>query len=192
MTAYRALPAALAALLWCSAAGAIQQVKSLYTAVDLSKCQPAAGEEHAGPAWSCDGLPGFPVYVASAPQGVYLSVGANADKQRAAGQTLKSANTVFEPGGMRTTIEWRFVVRGGRPVPYATIVRYFTHDATAHGEVLVVMRVTENEVCHVAHVDALANLDAMVLARKLADTDARAKPCPDVPAVQGARGRSPM
>jgi len=190
MTAYRVLLAALASLLWCSAAVAIQQIKSLYTAVDLAKCHSAEGRE--GPAWSCDGLAGFPVYVASGPDGVYLSVGANADKQRAAGQTLKSTNTVFEPGGMRTTIEWRFVVRDGRPVPYATIVRYFTHDATTQGQVLVVMRVTEQEVCHVAYVDALANLDAMVLARKLADTDARAKPCPDVPAVQGARGRSPM
>lgn len=190
MPVSRVLAAALAAFVWCSAAGAVQQVKSLYTSVDLATCVSAAGGS--GPAWRCDGLPGFPVYVANGPHRVYVSVGADADKRRAARQTLTSYNTVFEKGGRRATIEWRFVVRDGQPVPYATIVRYFTHGTTGHGEVLVVMRVADDEVCHVAYVDALANLDAMVLARRIADQDARARPCPDEPAVQGARGRSPM
>jgi hypothetical protein len=83
-------------------------------------------------------------------------------------------------------------VRDGQPVPYATIVRYFTRSATGAGEVLVVMRVTDGEVCHVAYVDALANLDAIVLARRIADTVARSKECPQEPSVQGAQGRSPM
>lgn len=176
---------------WCGAAAAIQQVKSLYTAIDLSACS-AVGGDATGRARLCEGLPGYPVYIAEGDHATYLSVGPEAGTRRAAQQTLAASNTVFEKGGQRATIEWRFVVREQRTIPYATIVRYFTHDRTGDGEVLVVMRVADGEVCHVAYVDALANLDAIVLARKLADTVARSKDCPGVPEVHGAQGRSPM
>ena len=176
-------------VLWCGAAAAIQQVKSLYTAVDLSACARVSGDDRA---WLCEGLPGYPIYLAEGDHGAYLSVGSDAGQRRAAKQTLKSFNTLFEKGGQRTTVEWRFVVRDKQPVPYATIVRYFTRSAAGAGEVLVVMRVTDREVCHVAYVDALANVDAIVLARKLADTVARSEACPQEPSVQGAQGRSPM
>lgn len=179
----------LIALLWCGAAGAIQQVRSLYTAVDLSACKAVPGR---GEARLCEGLPGYPVYVSTGAGGAYLSVGADAAKRRAAQQTLRSSNTLFEKGGQRTTVEWRFIIRNERPVPYATIVRYFTRSEAGAGQVLVVMRVTEREACHVAYVDALANADAIVLARELADTIARAQECPSEPSAKGARGRSPM
>lgn len=182
---------AIVIVLWCGAAEAIQQIRSLYTAVDLSACETVAGGA-GSQARLCEGLPGYPIYISEADQGVYLSVGPDADKRRAAQQTLKSANTLFDRSGRRTTVEWRFVVRNGRTVPYATIVRYFTQSEKGGGEVLVVMRVTDSEVCHVAYVDALANADAMVLARKLADTVARTEECPEQPSVQGAQGRSPM
>jgi len=177
-------------VLWCGAAEAIQQVKSLYTAVDLSACKAVRGARDGGRL--CEGLPGYPIYVAENDHAAFLSVGSHAEKRRAAGQTLKSFNTLFEKGAKRTTVEWRFVVREQRTVPYATIVRYFTRSATGAGEVLVVMRVTDREVCHVAYIDALANVDAIVLARRIADTVARSKPCPQEPSVQGAVGRSPM
>lgn len=180
---------AVAIVLWCGAAAAVQQVKSLYTAVDLSACKPAGS---GGKARLCEGLPGYPIYIAEGDRGAYLSVGPDAEKSRAAQQTLRSLNTLFDKGVPRTTVEWRFVVRDGQTVPYATIVRYFTWNATDAGQVLVVMRVTDREVCHVAYVDALANVDAMVLARRIADTAARSKPCPQEPSVQGAEGRSPM
>ena len=192
MAAYPArLITVVIVLLWCGAAEAIQQIRSLYTAVDLSACKTVAGGA-GSPARLCEGLPGYPIYISEGEQGVYLSVGPEADKRRAAQQTLKSFNTLFDKGGQRTTVEWRFVVRNGRTVPYATIVRYFTQGERGGGEVLVVMRVTDIEVCHVAYVDALANADAMVLARKLADTVARSQACPEQPSVQGAHGRSPM
>jgi hypothetical protein len=170
---------AVAIVLWCDAAGAIHQVRSLYTAVDLSACRTMAGGRESL-ARLCDGLPGYPIYVAEGTHGTYLSVGPDAEQRQAAQQTLKSFNALFEKGGQRLTVEWRF------------IVRYFTWSATDAGQVLVVMRVTDREVCHVAYVDALANVDAIVLARKLADTEARSKPCPQEPAVYGAQGRSPM
>lgn len=178
------------AVLWCDGAEAIQQVRSLYTAIDLGRCRAVAGE--GARARLCSGLPGYPVYVAEAPHAVYLSIGRDAESRQAARQTLKSFNTLFPSGGHRTTVEWRFVVREQRTVPYATIVRYFTESATGAGEVLVVTRVTAEETCQVAYIDALANGDAIVLARKVADTTARRGPCPEEPAVYGAKGRSPM
>lgn len=182
--------ALIGSVLWCGAATAVQPVRSLYTAIDLAACTTVAGP--AGTARLCQGLPGYPIYIAEGDRGVFLSVGPDAEKRRAARQTLSSFNTLSEKGGQRPTIEWRFVVRDNRTVPYATIVRYLTQSATGTGEVLVVMRVTDREACHVAYVDALANLDAIVLARRIADKVARLQPCPQEPSVQGARGRSPM
>lgn len=190
MVAHWARLTAISTFLWCGAAAAIQPVRSLYTAIDLSACPAVSGA--GGHARLCRGLPGYPIYVAEGDRGVYLSVGSDAEKRRAARQTLSSFNTLFDKAGQRPTIEWRFVVRDKRTVPYATIVRYFTQSAAGTGEVLVVMRVTDREACHVAYVDALANLDAIVLARRIADKVARSQPCPQEPTVQGARGRSPM
>lgn len=181
---------AIFTVLGCGVSGAVQQVKSLYTAIDLAACKPLADDPHG--ARLCEGLPGYPIYVVEGDRGTYLSVGPDAGKRRAARQTLKSFNTLFDKGVRRTTVEWRFVLRDQQTVPYATIVRYFTQSPTGNGEVLVVTRVTDHEACHVAYIDALANVDAIVLARKLADTVARSKSCPPEPEVQGAAGRSPM
>jgi hypothetical protein len=172
-------------------AEAVQPVKSLYTALDISQCEPAPGDRSAA-ARLCAGLPGYPVYVAEGCQRTFLSVGQDANKRRAARQTLRAFNTLFDKRGQRSTIEWRFVVRATLPVPYATIVRYFTEGPKGAGEVLVVTRVTDREACHVAYVDALANPDAIVLAREIADTIARQEQCPVEPVVRGAAGRSPM
>ncbi|WP_072395987.1 hypothetical protein [Hyphomicrobium sp. CS1GBMeth3] len=182
---------AISAALWCGAAEAIQPVRSLYTAIDLSGCTAVPGAVD-GAARLCRGLPGYPVYLAEGDRGVFLSVGPDPEKRQAARQTLSAFNTLFEKGGQRPTVEWRFVVRDARTVPYATIVRYFTESPTGAGQVLVVMRVTEREACHVAYIDALANLNAIVLARRIADKVARSQPCPQEASVQGARGRSPM
>lgn len=173
------------------AAEAIQQVKSLYTAIDLGACKAVASDRE-GEARICKGLPGYPVYVLEGRSGTYLSVGLNAASRRAARQTLNAFNTLFDKAGRRSTVEWRFVVREQRPVPYATIVRYFTQGASGAGEVLVVTRVTDREACQVAYVDALANADAIVLARRIADTVAKTRGCPPEPVVHGLAGRSPM
>jgi uncharacterized protein YdbL (DUF1318 family) len=171
-------------------AGAIQQVKSLYTTIDLGACHTVADDARKGRI--CEGLPGYPVYVAEDGRRTYLSMGTAAEARRAAHQTLKSFNVLSDKAETRITVEWRFVVRDGKPVPYATIVRYFTHEGSGAGEVLVVTRVSEREACHVAYIDALANPDAIVLARKVADTVGRQGPCPAEPRVEGVAGRSPM
>lgn len=183
-------PFALALLAVLSAslpAEAVQQSKSRYSTVELAKCQ-KAGEG----AWHCRGLPGYPLYVATGGARTYLSVGPRPDARRAAKQSLQAANTLFDGRSPRSAVEWRFVIRDKKTVPYATIVRYFTQAQGARGEVVVVTRVAEGESCQVARIDALANSNAMVMARQIADGQARRFDCRQEPAVIGASGKSPM
>jgi hypothetical protein len=72
------------------------------------------------------------------------------------------------------------------------IVRYFTKSQTKRGQVLVVTRVTDREACHVAYIDAVANANAIILARRIADEKARKFDCKSDPARVGAVGKSPM
>jgi hypothetical protein len=166
-------------------------LKSLYTTIDLKVCEKIKRHPDGG-AWRCAGLPGFPVYLAEGDLRQFLSVGADAERRRAAEQTLGPFNTIFEPNGSRATIEWRFVRRNGVAQPYATIVRFHTSREGRRGDVLVVFKVSDKETCHVAHIDALANSDAIVLARKIADEEARAFSCREEPRPRGAAGKSPM
>jgi len=143
--------AALAALifLWPQCAGA-NPVKSQYTTIDLKACKKA--KRHAdGDAWSCAGLPGYPVYVAEGDLRTFVSVGARPERHRAARQTLEPSNTIFANGAKRTTLEWRFERKAAVLVPYAVIMRYFTHDDSGHGQVIVVTKVTPSQSCHVAY-----------------------------------------
>ncbi len=186
----RVRPIALALLLAvpvAPAAEAVQQAKSRYSTIEFAKCQPAGGK-----AWRCPGLPGYPLYVALGKVQTYLSIGPKAERRRAARQSLSAANTLFDGRSRRSAVEWRFVIRDKKTVPYATIVRYFTQDQTARGEVVVVTRVTENESCQVARIDALANPDAMVMARTIADREARTFDCRQEPIIVGQTGKSPM
>lgn len=180
------------AALFGAAATSAHPVKSLYTTVELKTCKPIKRHPHGG-AWLCEGLGGLPVYVAE--EGdlrQFLSVGANAQSRRAATQTLGAVNTIFEKGSDRATIEWRFDRRGDRQIPYATIVRFHTSRDGRRGDVLVVLKVGSAETCHVAYIDALANSDAIRLARQVADVEAKAFDCRQEPRAEGAGGKSPM
>lgn len=186
----RVRPIALALLLTglnAPAGEAVQQAKSRYSTVEFSKCRPAGAS-----AWQCDGLPGYPVYVALDKVQTFVSIGPQAKSRRAARQSLAVANSLFDGRSRRSAVEWRFVIRDKKTVPYATIVRYFTQDRKGRGEVVVVTRVTESESCQVAHIDALANVDAMVMARTIADRQARSFDCRQDPVVVGLTGKSPM
>jgi hypothetical protein len=131
-------------------------VKSLYTTIELKDCK-VVKRHRDGNAWHCQGLPGFPVYIAEGDLRYFVSVGANPEKRRAARQTLGPFNSIFEPGSNRATIEWRFDRKGEREIPYAAIIRFHTKNDTGRGDVLVVFKVMEFDTCHVAYVDALAN-----------------------------------
>lgn len=167
------------------------RVKSLYTTIDLKTCRQVRRHRDGG-AWMCEGLAGLPVYVAEGDLRQFVSVGANAQKRRAATQTLGAFNSIFDPGSSRATVEWRFDRRGEHKLPYATIMRFHTSRDGRRGDVLVVSKVSDAETCHVAYIDALANKDAIALARRIADTQAKAFDCRREPYTEGATGRSPM
>jgi hypothetical protein len=170
---------------------AASPVKSLYTTVELKACRQIKRHRDGG-AWLCEGLAGLPVYVAAGDLRQFLSVGEDAQKRRAATQTLGAFNTIFENGSDRATIEWRFNRRGERQIPYAIIVRFHTSQEGRKGDVLVVSKVSASETCHVAYIDALANSDAITLARFVADNKAKAFDCRSEPHPEGATGKSPM
>jgi hypothetical protein len=140
----------------------------------------------------CEGLPGAPVFFAEDDLREFVSVGVDAERRRAATQTLRPSNSIFEKGATRATIEWRFNRRGERTLPYAIIVRFHTTRDGHSGDVLVVSKVSDTETCHVAHIDARANKDAIALARQIADTQAKTFDCRLEPRTEGARGKSPM
>jgi len=56
----------------------------------------------------------------------------------------------------------------------------------------VVSKVSDTEACHVAYIDALANPDAIAMARQIADRQAKGFDCRQEPRTEGATGRSPM
>jgi hypothetical protein len=166
-------------------------LKSLYTTVDLRVCKRIT-TQGVNRAWRCSGLAGMPVYVAKGRLRQFVSAGTEAQKRRAARQTLGAAYSMFAPGSARATIEWRFDRRGEKQLPYAMIVRFHTLSPDRAGDVLVVFRADARDSCHVAHIDALVNGDAIALARSIADAQARTFDCRREPIAQGAQGRSPM
>jgi hypothetical protein len=170
---------------------AANPVKSLYTTVELKACQPLKRLRE-GDAWRCQGLPGYPVYVAEGDLRQFVSAGKDAEHRRAATQTLQPFNSIFDGEHRRATIEWRFERRGDGQIPYATIVRYHTSQHGRRGDVLVISKVTALETCHLAYVDALANSNAIALARRIADEMARAFDCSQEPRTLGVQGKSPM
>ena len=170
---------------------AANPVRSLYTTIELKACKQVRRHRDGG-AWLCEGLAGLPVYIAEGDLRHFLSVGADAQKRRAATQTLGAFNTIFEKGSDRATVEWRFNRRGERQIPYAIIVRFHTSGEGRRGDVLVVSKVSATETCHVAYIDALANQDAITLARFVADNQAKSFDCRNEPHPEGATGKSPM
>ncbi len=173
------------------AAAHANPLKSLYTTIELKDCKKLR-TEHDGASWLCPGLDDYPVYIAEGDLRMYVSVGTAPEKRRAATQTLTAFNSLFKKGSNRATLEWRIVRRDGKPIPFATIQRFHTDLDDRHGEVLVVTRVTPTEDCHVAYVDALANPQPIVLAREIADKEARKFDCRKPPRIAGKSGKSPM
>lgn len=178
--------ATMLALIPEAAAGS--SARSVFTTIDLAACS-VVRRHRDGNSWRCPGMPGYPVYYAEGDLRAFVSVGAGAERRRAATQTLGPFNTIFPQGGRRATLEWRVVREGKRAVPYATILRYFTSGDGAKGEVVVVMGVGANDTCHALHIDANAAPEAMALARKLADETAGRLDCTKDPREAGVGGR---
>lgn len=173
---------------------------SRFTVLDLARCK-RAGAHRDGGRWTCGGPQGWEVAFAEGDLRQFLSYGANAMKQRSATQTLAPFNSIFKDGANRATIEWRGTTRGREFVPHASIVRYWADTGDSgqtngqakrqRTQILVVTRLGPadgTEACHAAYIDAGANPDANAMAKRVADTDARAFDCKGEPVVTGAKG----
>jgi hypothetical protein len=160
-----------ACLLSAPAAG--QEFDSAYTKIDLDDCTPFETYE-LGQSWACSGYEDFPLYVAEDDLRMFVSYGPRSPDEVAARQTLPAFNTINE------TLEWRLVREGGRLVPFATILRFFTQvgdGSEPDGQILVVTKLEEGNTCHVAYVDARLTKNANVVARQFADELARDFDC---------------
>lgn len=159
------------------------EMTSAYTKINLENCALRAaptGEDTFGGSWDCPGFAGIPVYVAEGDLRMFVSFGADADNEPAAGQTLPNFNTINE------TLEWR--LRNGRPI--ATILRWFPDkgDGGKPGSILIVTRVAPGSTCQIARIDAQANSNANVMARQAADTLSDRHNCNEPPVIIGNPG----
>ena len=173
------------------AAEAQDATRSVMTTIELKTCN-ILKRDNDGPAWRCAGLAGYPVYIAERDDRYFFSAGLKPETRRASQQTLRAVNTFFPAATTRATVEWRVPRTSRRAVPYATIIRYYTSSETASGQVLVVSKVSPDQTCQVALIDAVANADAIERARQIADTVARDFDCRKPPTVEGTAGKSPM
>ena len=168
--------------------GAFAGQNSVYTDVDTSVCQLVSEAEEGDGEWAtfrCGGIQGLAVFVTEADLRFALGYGPDWQRQKSNSQFLSPFNTIGKK------LEWR--LQDGRVV--ATILRYFTDEGSGgrKGQILVVSKVTKDEACHVAYVDALANKGANQLARWAADFAALAFDCAkDHPMHLGRRGVSPF
>jgi hypothetical protein len=181
--------AGLVALAGSAGAQPVGSVERAYTSLDLSKCSHKRGREVEDyGSWRCAGYGGNSVFVSAGDQRTYISYGPKPADTVAAGETLAAFNSEGK------TIEWRIERRNGRPVPFATILRWNTtvmqdDGDTVRGQVLVVTRIGPGGVCHVGYVDARANPNANALAVQLADERARGFKCgKDKPVILGEKG----
>jgi hypothetical protein len=164
--------------------------QSRLTTIDLERCRHVA-KEPGGAAWTCPGLPGYPIYIEGRRHQV-MSFGAQPDRRQSAKQTLVSENSIFA-GKRRPTVELRVErAADNRLVPFATIVRYYTTRGGSTGEVLVITKVDSKRSCRVALIDVHANANPMALARMWANANVSRMKCPEQPLVLGQHGKSPM
>lgn len=165
--------------------------QSRLTTIELASCKRVADDAN-GVAWTCPGLPGYPVYFVQSRKHQMMSFGAEPEKRLSASQTLRADNSIFD-GKRRPTVEWRIERTSDNTlVPFATIVRYHTSRGNAKGEVLVITKIAAKQSCQVALVDVRANDHPMALARMWANAHASRMECPDKPLLLGRHGESPM
>ncbi|QKV19897.1 hypothetical protein [Oricola thermophila] len=188
----RALTLSAGLVLAASAATAAEDVASVYTRLDVPADCVALSADPMGGTFSCPGHGGYGVLLAEGDLRQSVFFGHLGPWY---GEPAWESFVTFNGAG--DTVEWR--LDGG--VPFATILRWFidginpetgSPDAGHRGQVLVVSKVGQpgvGDACVVGYVDALANADANVLAREVADTFARDFACrEEEPRYHGERG----
>lgn len=169
------------------------QMTSAYTKLDFKKtCKILEEiEERGSVSMLCDGYNGYPVHIAEGDLRHSVQFGYVETGENGIWQSFTQWNQVAE------TIEWR--LQDDRPV--AVILRWFIEntanagspDPARVGQVLVVSRVgqqADKRACVIGYVDALANRNANVLAREVADRLTSAFTCAtDKAEFHGLHGR---
>ena len=163
---------------------AAQDITTLYSDLDLTKCQKLAlfEDEGEGGEWSCPGIAGYDVRVWEGDLRSYVGFGKQAPAQCASAQTFGAFNSL----GPR--VEWR--MKNGKP--FATILRWFTQsDSSGTMEKqnwLVVTKLDDKDACHIAYVDT-RYAEANEVARQRADERAAGFDCrKDMPEIFSSRG----
>jgi hypothetical protein len=164
------------------------RAQSVYTSPDLDKDCAAVETDEAGGTWKCKGFGEYPVWFSEgdARQSVFLGhVGSW--YQKGAWESFGQFNHY---GG---TVEW--LLENGAPV--AAITRFFVQNSEDppskdEGQVLVISKVGQpgaGEACVVGYVDARANTEPNVLARKVAAEKVKSFKCrADTPVYHGVKG----
>lgn len=76
-------------------------------------------------------------------------------------------------------VEWRF--DGNRPMAALQRWRFYDADGELDEGAWVITRIAGDEVCHMGFVDVVANEEAVALARRFADANAKSYSCADDP-----------
>lgn len=168
---------------------------STYSDLDFTGCEIVHEDSEFGfVEWRCDGNHGYDILATEADLRIYIafqkdgaldgmpitSADAQLEEDAVAGES-SLGQTIPPFNNLGPKLEWR-LPSGAGAEPFATIVRYhyqndFREDGK--GQVLVVSRFRKGETCHVAYIDALANQNANVMAREVADKFATGGECPD-------------
>lgn len=157
-------------------------IESAYTKIRIEACRQIS-EHELGATWKCPGFENIPVIVAESDLRFFVSYGENGDNEKAFRFTPIYFNHINE------TLEWRYESKGGKRVPFATILRFFLdRQGKKPGQVLIVTTLGPNGVCHLAYIDARARKNANLLAREIADTKAKSFDCSQDPDLYGPPG----
>lgn len=176
-------------LVFCGFAGSVSAAQSVYSKIDFDACIPQSSDPQGGQL-QCAG------------HGGYAVVFKEGDLRQAVQFGHVAQGDVFESFGafnrVNDTIEWRLDANG---VPVAAILRWFLENPDPEtgspspqstGQVLVISRVGQPgdaHSCVVGYVDALANSNANVIARTVADSVAEHFVCGGgTPVYHGDRG----
>lgn len=178
MLAIRYVTAALA-FATLGPAGPARANESVYTDLDLDRCQTIATDEM-GALMKCRGYKDYPIHFAEGDLRQSVLYGpVRAELIEGAFESFAAFNHIH------TKVEWRLDASGR---PFAAILRWFIENVgdtgmptkEAEGQVLVISRVAQPQdglSCVVGYVDALSNANANELARAVADREARDFAC---------------
>jgi hypothetical protein len=162
--AMKALALGIVGFLLLPATAGAAELRSEYTDLSFDQCT-AISYDEMGSTWVCPGLRGYPVAVGEGDLRQTVSYGISPLEEKAFMQMLPPFSHVGDK------IEWLVDATDPKNLqPVATILRWYTagEDGTDKGQVLVVTQLKPGATCHIAYVDALANTDANVTARKAA------------------------